>query len=218
MVVYSKKGIPYKDKKQKKLKSVNDILKSLIIDFIAKKSVADGENLSEAKMWISKNHKVAQLNTILIKIIRNGELTDPIKNELKEFINEIFEEKGVARINLRNNIFNQLGTVISNPIVAEDEENLDDIFTIHSVKGETLRSVLVVDFNDKPLTQILLHRYGVNDNDNYLYTNHNLLYVAMSRVTHLFVFAMHLDDWTQEVREKLQPIWAIKEAQLEVLI
>lgn len=214
-----KKGIPYKDKKQKKLKSVNEILKSLIIDFIAKKSLVYGENLSEAKMWISRHNKITELNTILIKIIRNGELTDPIKNELKEFINEVFEEKGVARINVRNNIFSQLGTVILNPIVvAEDEEKLDDIFTIHSVKGETLRSVLVVDFNDKPLTQILLHRYGVNENDNYLYTNHNLLYVAMSRATHLFVFTMHLDDWTEEVREKLQPTWAIKEAQIEVPI
>ncbi|MDF2788612.1 MAG: hypothetical protein K0S80_1710 [Neobacillus sp.] len=213
-----KRGIQYKDKKKKKLKSVNEILKTMIIDFIAKKSLAYGENLSEAKMWIRKHNKINELNTILIKIIRNGELTDPIKNELKEYINEIFEEKGVARINVRNNIFNQLGTVILNPIVAEDEENSDDIFTIHSVKGETLRSVLVVDFNKKPLTQIILHRYGVTENDNYLYTNHNLLYVAMSRVTHLFVFAMHLDDWTEEVREKLQQTWAIKEAQIEVPI
>jgi superfamily I DNA/RNA helicase len=213
-----KRGIPYKDKKQKKLKSVNEILKSLIIDFIAKKSLSYEENLSEAKLWISKHNKITELNTLLIKIIRNGELTDPIKNELKEFINEILEEKGVARINVRNNIFSQLETAILNPIVAEGEENLDDIFTIHSVKGETLRSVLVVDFNDKPLTQILLDRYGVNENDNYLYTNHNLLYVAMSRVTNLFVFAMHLDDWTEEVLAKLQPTWTIKEAQKEVPI
>ena len=213
-----KKGIPYKEKKLKKLKSVNEILKSLIVDFIVKKIAADRETLYEVKLWISNHHKLLHLHTILINSIKNG-LTIPIKNELKGFINELLEEKGVPSINLRNNLFNQIETIILNPIDSNIiDEKTDDIFTIHSVKGETLRSVLVVDFNDKPLTNILLHRYGVIDNDNYLYTNHNLLYVAMSRVTHLFVFAMHIDDWTEEVRQKLQTRWTIKESQIEVVI
>lgn len=209
-----KKGVPYKEKKQKKIKSVNDILKSLIIDFIVKKIVADRDNLSEVKLWISNHHKLTQLHTILINIIKNG-LTSTIKDELKQFINELLQEKGMGSINTRNNIFNQIETILFNR-QQEDEENTDDIFTIHSVKGETLRSVLVVDFNEKPLTNILLHRYGVIDNDNYLYTNHNLLYVAMSRVTHLFVFAMHIDDWTDKVQEKLKTGWEIREPILEV--
>ena len=75
-----------------------------------------------------------------------------------------------------------------------------------------------MDFNEKPLTQILLHRYGVNDNDNDLNTNHNLLYVAMSRVTHLFVFSMHIDDWTDEVKEKLKTNWKIREPIEEVTV
>ncbi|WP_394234173.1 UvrD-helicase domain-containing protein [Niallia oryzisoli] len=213
-----KKGVPYKEKKQKKLKSVNEILKSLIIDFIVIKIVADRENLSEAKLWITNHRKLVQLNAILIKIIKNG-LIDPIKNELKGFINELLEEKGVASINIRNKIFNQLEAIMLNPQDSDIiEENSDDIFTIHSVKGETLRSVLVVDFNDKPLTDILLHIYGVSDNDNYLYTNHNLLYVAMSRVTHLFIFTMHIDDWTEKVREKLQTSWTIIETKSEILV
>lgn len=212
-----KKGVPYKEKKKNKLKSSNNILKTLIIDFLAKKIVAESENLSEVKVWISNHQKLAQLHTILIKIIKNG-LTSTIKVELKEFINEILQEKGVASINTSNNIFNQLEKMLLIPQAPENEENTDDIFTIHSVKGETLRSVLVVDFKEKPLTNILLNRYGVHDNDNYLYTNHNLLYVAMSRVTHLFVFAMHIDDWTDIVQEKLETIWEIREPKLELVV
>ncbi|MCY8377810.1 ATP-dependent DNA helicase PcrA [Bacillus licheniformis] len=207
-----KKGVPYKEKKQKKIKSENGILKSLILDFIVKKIVDDRVNLSEAKLWISNHHKLTHLHTILIDLLKNG-FDDTIRDELKEFINELLQEKGVASINARNNIFNQLEVALLDP-QAETEENKDDIFTIHSVKGETLRSVLVVDFDEKPLTNILLHRYGVKLNDNYLFTDLNLLYVAMSRVTHLFVFAMHIDDWTDKVQEKLKNSWEIRESTL----
>ncbi|WP_416729336.1 UvrD-helicase domain-containing protein [Fictibacillus sp. JL2B1089] len=203
-----KKGVAYKEKKKKKIKSVNDILKSFVTDFIVKKVVTNTENLSTAKLWFSGHYKLAELHTILIKIIKYG-LTSTTKTELKEFINEILQEKGVASINISNNIFNQLETLLLNPLV-DDVENTNDIFTIHSVKGETLRSVLVVDFNEKPLTNILLHRYEVNEDGNYLYTNHNLLYVAMSRVTHLFVFAMHIDDWNDRTQEKLDKKWEIR--------
>ncbi|WP_416148937.1 UvrD-helicase domain-containing protein [Salipaludibacillus sp. HK11] len=212
-----KKGVPYSEKKQVKLKSVNYILKSLIIDFIVKRIVLVEESLSEAKLWINNHHKLIQLNTILINVIKNG-LTGTIKDELKKLINELLQEKGAVSINVRNNIFNQVEAIFFNRQASKAEKNTDDIFTIHSVKGETLRSALVVDFDDKPLTNILLHRYRVNDNENYLYTHHNLIYVAMSRVTHLFVFAMHIDVWSHKVKEKLETNWVIREPEVETAV
>jgi superfamily I DNA/RNA helicase len=210
-----KNGEEYKEKKQKKLKSINETIKSIIVDFITKKVVADSETLSDAKLWVSKHNKIDQLNSILIKVLRSEGLTSSVKYKLKDFINILLEEKGVKKININNSIFDKLETSLSLPDVMIDEEDSDDIFTIHSVKGETLRSVLVVDFDKKPLTKILLHRYGISDDHSYSYTENNLLYVAMSRVTHLFIFALHQDNWTHEVREKLQTNWIIKHASLE---
>ncbi|SER92718.1 Superfamily I DNA or RNA helicase [Gracilibacillus ureilyticus] len=212
-----KKGIPYIEKKQNQLKSINHVLKTLVKDFIVKRIIDDRENLSKAKLWIENHHQITQLNIILIEIIKNG-LTDTLKNKLKKFINELLQEKGVASINIRNNIFDQLELILLNPEVPENEKDKNDIYTIHSVKGETLRTVLVVDFVEKPLTKILFHRYGVNNDDNYLYTNHNLLYVAMSRVTHLFVFAMHIDDWTDKVQEKFKNSWQIRGTKIEMAV
>ena len=62
-----------------------------------------------------------------------------------------------------------------------------------------------------PLTNIMFHRYGILADAEYRYTDHNLLYVAMSRVVYLFVFAIHKDVCTDEVRDKLQDDWIIRE-------
>ncbi|MFL8937437.1 hypothetical protein ACKA06_11620 [Rossellomorea oryzaecorticis] len=214
-----KKGAVYKNKKQKKIKSVNVDLKSFIIDFIIKRICNESGNLSELKSWINNHPSILRLNTILVKILKNG-FTSTTKNDLNKFMNELLEEKGSEKINGRNKIYKQIEMLITNLQQSDvnTEIKKDDIYTIHSVKGETLRSVLVVDFKDKPLTKILLHRYGITNDDEYLYTDHNLLYVSMSRVTHLFVFAMHEDDWTDKVQEELNKSWEVKRSSLLITV
>ncbi|MFP3413756.1 hypothetical protein SB773_19495 [Bacillus sp. SIMBA_074] len=205
-----KSGAIYRKKKSTKIESENYMLKRLIIDFIVEKVVTNKDKLSEVKEWINNHKKIITLNSILIGILRNGMISEE-KVKLKDFINNLLSEKSVGNINTRNQLFEKIEAVLS-PSVGEVSSKVDedDIFTIHSVKGETLRSALVVDFDDKPLTKILLHKYGVYEEGNYLYTNNNLLYVAMSRVTHLFVFAMHKDDCTNEVYNGMKSGWMIK--------
>ncbi|PEB59718.1 hypothetical protein COM79_03435 [Bacillus cereus] len=205
-----KSGAIYRKKKSTKIESENYMLKRLIIDFIVEKVVTNKEKLSEVREWINNHKKIITLNSILIGILRNGMISEE-KVKLKDFINNLLSEKSVGNINTRNQLFEKIEAVLS-PSVGEVSSKVDedDIFTIHSVKGETLRSALVVDFDDKPLTKILLHKYGVYEEGNYLYTNNNLLYVAMSRVTHLFVFAMHKDDCTNEVYNGMKSGWMIK--------
>ncbi|UKJ83707.1 AAA family ATPase (plasmid) [Priestia megaterium] len=207
-----KPGSVYKNKKPRKLESLNVLLKTLIVDFIAQKIVDNDGNISESKEWVTKHPKVNQLNKILLSILKSG-INDEMKQALNDFVNELLEEKGLNRIDINNYLFSQLEDETQHTTFNLEESigPVNDIFTIHSVKGETLRSVLVVDFIDKPLTNILLHKYGVNKEATYLYTDHNLLYVAMSRVTHLFVFAMHKRDWTTEVCNKLKNNWTVLE-------
>lgn len=80
-------------------------------------------------------------------------------------------------------------------VVLEHEKEEDEFVfgTIHSAKGETHRSVLLIDSNaaDMIHTKMLKSFYCL-DQENYdsEWVARNLLYVAMSRPTHLFAFGM----------------------------
>lgn len=206
-----KAGASYIEKKQKKLVSKNEALKTIIFDLIINKIVYEGGKLSEVKKWLKNHALVLPLNKLLIKIIRKGSI-DEEKNELKSLINALLKERGSSEIDINNNLFEKLkDTAFQNQAFDEKIDVVDDIFTIHSVKGETLRSVLLVDFKGKHLTNVLLHRYGVTKDGTYEFTHQNLFYVAMSRVTHLFVFAMEESDLTAETRAALEGKWSIVE-------
>nr|WP_079991299.1 UvrD-helicase domain-containing protein [Heyndrickxia oleronia] len=205
-----KAGVLYKEKRQKRLISKNEALKTIIFDFIIKRIVYDGGTLSEVKEWLKNHSQVHLLNKLLIKIIKKGGI-DGTEIELKNLINVFLEERGSSKININNNLFKKLKDITFEIQVDEHKEDEDDIFTIHSVKGETLRSVLLVDFEEKHLTNVLLHKYGTSQEENYEYTHQNLFYVAMSRVTHLFVFAMQESDCTSEIKKVLEKKWRIEE-------
>jgi len=205
-----KKGVNYKEKNLKKNKSINSELKTLVIEFVVGKLATNGEKISTINNWISKHPKILSLHTLLINIIKNG-IDDDNKIQLCKLINQFLTENGVDNIGLDDNIYGNIENIIKNQRMTEVlSDETDDIFTIHSVKGETLRSVLLVDFGRKPFTKVLLHKYGIIDDDSYRYTDQNLLYVAMSRVTDLFVFAMAENVWTTEIAEVFQKNWAIK--------
>ncbi|WP_391203240.1 UvrD-helicase domain-containing protein [Psychrobacillus sp. L4] len=211
-----KDGVLYKEKKQRSSLSKNDVLKSLIIDFIIKRIVNEGGNLSEVKEWLKNHSQILSLHKLLIKIIKKGSI-DEVENELKNLINAFLEERGSSKINISNKLFQNLKEITVNIQVSnENEDDEDDIFTIHAVKGETLRSVLLVDFEQKHLTKVMLHKYGILEEDNYGFTHQNLLYVAMSRVTHLFVFAIEESDWTPEIKAVLEQKWRIVETKSPV--
>ncbi|MCL9634249.1 AAA family ATPase [Bacillus zanthoxyli] len=205
-------GLVYKSQKPRKLESSNVTIKNLILDFVAQKIMGNDGNVSESRQWVSNHPNIIQLNNTLLSILKFG-INDEIKQELSDFVNELLEEKCLNHIDINDYLLSKLEGALEDTScnLEETTSSINDIFTIHSVKGETLRSVLVVDFIDKPLTNILFHKYGVVKEATYSYTDHNLFYVAMSRVTHLFVFAMHKEDWTTEVSNKLQNNWSVLE-------
>ncbi len=195
-----------------KRENPNTTLKNIIINFLHKLIIESGNSDTKLKLWIRSHEKISDLNIVLINIIKERD-TSLHKKSLIDIINSILNEGGAPSIKLNHPIFNEIQKIICSYIVervsiTESEKN--DIFTIHSVKGETLRSALVVDFEKKLLTKILLHRYGLYEAKEYIYTDHNLFYVAMSRVTHLFVFAMHVDDWNKDLQASLESTWTIK--------
>ncbi|WP_405173604.1 UvrD-helicase domain-containing protein [Paenibacillus sp. FSL H8-0260] len=209
-----KEGKAYSNKKRKSFETKNHQIKHLIIEFICEKIKSTDENHSILKKWIHDHPAMIELNGILVEIIKNG-VINPHKENLKILINRLLGEKGGGVIIASNHIFKNIKDILTNTNTFDpkiiDYESSDDIFTIHSVKGETLRSVLVVNFNGGPLTKIMFHKYEIKDDADYIYTDHNLLYVAMSRVTHLFVYALHIDNWNDDVRNKLQDNWTIKD-------
>ncbi|WP_345760714.1 UvrD-helicase domain-containing protein [Bacillus sp. PBIB7] len=208
-----KPGIMYGNKKSKELETISVQLKRLVIEFICKKIRNDHESLSELKKWVKNHERIMELNKLLLDFLKLG-IADDRKQWLKVFINDLLQEKGMARINITNSIFQQIEDLLNRCNgrgINEGKITEEDVFTIHSVKGETLRSVLLVNFDDGPLTNILFHRYGILNDIGYQYTDHNLLYVAISRVTHLFVYALHKDLFTEEARNKMEGEWIIKE-------
>ncbi|GKV57023.1 DNA helicase [Sporosarcina sp. NCCP-2222] len=205
-----KAGSKYKQKKQKRLLSKNEALKTTIFDFVIKRIINEGGNLLEVKKWLNNHSQVLSLNKLLIKIIKGN--IDEEKVKLKNLINSFLEERGSTNITISNNLFEKLKDItIDNEVWDVKIDDEDDIFTIHSVKGETLRSVLLVDYEAKHLTNVLLHKYGIFKEGKYQFTHQNLLYVAMSRVTHLFVFAIEESDLTSEARAALEQKWRIVE-------
>ncbi|MFC0414159.1 UvrD-helicase domain-containing protein [Cytobacillus solani] len=207
-----KPGIMYSNKKSKELETISVHLKRLVIEFVCKKIRNDSESITELKKWVKNHNRIMELNKILLDLIKLG-INAERKQRLKVFINDLLQEKGVTRINITNSIFHEIEDILncSDSRVDGIEQTENDVFTIHSVKGETLRSALLVNFDEGPLTDILFHRYGILSDIGYRYTDHNLLYVAISRVTHLFVYALHKDLCTEEVREKMKGEWIIKE-------
>jgi DNA helicase II / ATP-dependent DNA helicase PcrA len=208
-----KPGIMYGNKSSKELETISVQLKRLVIEFVCKKIRNDHESLSELKKWVKNHKRIMELNKLLLDFLKLG-IADESKQRLKVFLNDLLQEKGVARINITNSIFQEIEDILNSSDsrgVNGVELTEDDVFTIHSVKGETLRSVLLVNFEEGPLTDILFHRYGILSDIGYQYTDHNLLYVAISRVTHLFVYALHKDLCTEEVRDKMKGDWVIKE-------
>ncbi|MCY9004625.1 UvrD-helicase domain-containing protein [Peribacillus frigoritolerans] len=207
-----KEGAEYNKKKSKKLETIANQLKRLVIEFICKRIKNDNETLTELKKWINKHQNIMVLNKILLDFLKFG-IAEEKKQRLRGFINDLLMEKGERCININNEIFREIEDIFVNSNIREESEpeSIDDIFTIHSVKGETLRSALVVNFNDGPLTDILLHRYSILEDAHYQYTDCNLLYVAISRVAYLLVFAIHKDVCTDDVREKLNDDWVIRE-------
>ncbi|MCU4923935.1 UvrD-helicase domain-containing protein [Bacillus cereus] len=207
-----KEGVKYVDKKSREFESRNVQLKRLVIEFICKKINDGTQNFNELKNWIGSHQKMGELNSLLLDFLKFG-INDEGRMNLKSVINILLYEKGAGRINLNNLLFQKIEDVLKETMEREKTvfETPNDIFTIHSVKGETLRSALVVNFENGPLMNILFHRYGISEDDSYRYTDQNLLYVAMSRVVYLFIFAIHKEKCTDAVREKLQVHWDIRE-------
>ncbi|GEM05519.1 hypothetical protein HMI01_25070 [Halolactibacillus miurensis] len=206
-----KEGVTYSKKKTNKRISKNVQLKNLIIDFICGEIIDEQMQPQDLKEWVINHPKIHEMNNILLNILKCN-LNDDRKKQIRDIINCLLTEKNQETINVNNSLFRECESILhSNEYIEENtSKDINDIFTIHSVKGETLRSALIVNFDKGPLVDILLHQYGILDEINYKYTDRNLLYVALSRVTCLFVFAIHEDELTDEARERLSIHWIVR--------
>ncbi|BFT69511.1 UvrD-helicase domain-containing protein [Paenibacillus sp. P36] len=181
-------------------------ISKLINDLIYNKlsQVEDLDFNFDHKQWVREHSKQTDLKKCMIKSIKKGQLDI---NNLKNAINAILNEKNTGTINSTNAVFGKIASVIKlihDPSATEnaDDDNQTLVFgTIHSAKGETHRSVLLIDSNEAGMihTKMLKSFYGL-DNTNYdkEWVERNLLYVAMSRPTHLFVFGMNASYINQE--------------------
>lgn len=208
-------GVKYNNSKSNSLEPENVQLKNKIIDFIYKEMKSKKGNSIDFKIWLKNHPRLILMHSLLIDILKYG-LNEERKQALKCCINEFLGEKQIEGIDLNASLFKELEDIVEGSIEIKKEDNFEsskDLSTIHSVKGKTLRSALVVNFNNAPLTNILFHRYGITDNVNYNYHDHNLLYVAMSRVAYLFVYAIHKDEVNEKVIKKLKNHWTIRKTQ-----
>jgi superfamily I DNA/RNA helicase len=172
----------------------------LINDLIFNKLSQVKEFSFDLRQWVKEHPKQSDLKKCLIKSIKTRQL-DEIS--LKNAINSILNEQGSGTINVTNTIFGKITKVldlINNsdiPKTEEDDEQTLVFGTIHSAKGETHRSVLLIDSEEASMIHTkMLKSFYCLDNTNYddEWVARNLLYVAMSRPTHLFAFGMNASN------------------------
>ncbi len=202
-------------------------IKKVIVDFIHKKiSSSNQENEIDShllKRIINKHDQISEAKLIILKLIRNIDQQDALKL-IKDCINNVLEEYGINGINVTNSVFTQIKKLIEHhnklaPVEVQCPEKLTRgiVRTIHSVKGETHRSVLLLDeLENKTLTKIFLNQFSENPSKTPYseeeIINRNLLYVAMSRPTHLFVFAINQAELIPELIQKFEGLgWDIVE-------
>lgn len=203
-------GAECSSNKFKDLESKNVQLKNKVIEFIYRKIKDRKTDSVDLKKWIINHPSMIILHSLLLDILKHG-LCRERKQAIKTVINELLAEKQIEGIDLKAPVFKELNSILVSKTELNNETGrAEDIFTIHSVKGETLRSALVVNFDDAPLSDILFHRYEILNDVNYNHNDHNLLYVAMSRVAYLFVFAIHQEKINEEALKKLKKHWVIK--------
>ncbi|OMF43420.1 UvrD-helicase domain-containing protein [Paenibacillus peoriae] len=203
-------GSNYVNDHRVKMKTKTQQLKMIIIDFFCRRIVPGTKNVTEIKRWINKHEKVRELNSILLSFLKSGTSVEA-KNNLRNWINERLKERELSSININNSLFTLIDVELT---IKDNLENINtnpssDFYTIHSVKGETLRSALIVNLKDGYLTDILLHKNNLITDANYNDTEVHLLYVAMSRVTHLLVYAVHETEYMEKVHGKLSD-WEIR--------
>lgn len=153
---------------------------------------------------LNNNLTYKSLKICLVRSIKSKNLEI---DELSKYINQIIDENEGHKINKNNGIFNKISELLeTRDSLNKTNLSVDNIFTygtIHSVKGETLRSVLLIDSENDNKSKIhtrLLKSCicGLEEDFSEHWVERNLLYVAMSRPTYLFTFAMHNNSITEE--------------------
>ncbi|PEZ01334.1 hypothetical protein CN326_21510 [Bacillus sp. AFS018417] len=178
-------------------------MKDVTVNFIHNKIIErELGNSGEIKRWILNHEAIYEINEILSDMIK-VRVNETLVVNLKSQINSILGDKGINGIRKDNQIFEEVSAIIIKNIEDDDQSSYEDqIATIHSVKGETHRSVLLLDFEERQLTNILMQRYLSPELDIMDVINRNLLYVAMSRASHLFVFAIKEEELTDDIKQK----------------
>ncbi len=156
-----------------------------------------GETIGyDVKKWIREHPKQDSLKKSLLKSIKSGQLNVA---SLKDNINSILKEKDSELVSSANSLFKKIASIINiinspSQVKTKEPDNFSPEFSsIHSAKGETHRSVLLIDSDDSDRIHTkMLKSFYCLDGANYenQWVARNLLYVAMSRPTHLFAFGM----------------------------
>ncbi|KZE65710.1 UvrD-helicase domain-containing protein [Paenibacillus peoriae] len=172
------------------LKLINELIYKKIsslksIDFDLKNWIKEHPNQMDIKKTLISDIKLKKLNVSTLRNIINLILNEQISNSINS-TNEIFHKI--------ENIINVMNGKNNDKLQSEKETNGNLVFgTIHSAKGETHRSVLLIDSEkSKMIHTNMLKSFYCNNDINYddKWVEKNLLYVAMSRPTHLFAFGM----------------------------
>ena len=153
--------------------------------------------------WLKEHPTYRSLKICIVRSIKAGKLEVSL---LVDYLNELIYEKGGQGVKASNSVFSKISSIIDhiyiNPVQTEEDHKFT-FSTIHSVKGETHRSVLLIDSekdkNPKIHTKMIKSYFCEWDEDlSGNWVERNLLYVAMSRPTHLFTFAMDRNFITNE--------------------
>lgn len=155
--------------------------------------------------WLNEHTVYKDLKIYLARSIKSQKL----EIDVVKCINQLIQDRDGQKINKSNGVFKKILEIIElinndtkSEILTSDNDNFT-YRTIHSAKGETHRSVLLIDSenDNKPKIHTTLLKACMcewEEDFSQYWVERNLLYVAMSRPTYLFTFAMDRNFITKE--------------------
>lgn len=188
---------PFGLNKKKNMGSCTRQILNVLQDVVIDRIPAVMQNEIKVDEWLKDHPLIKSMKICLIRSIRAKSLE--VEN-LLGYLNKIVNEKGGKSLTKNNNVFSKISKIIEQANTVSNSNTTIgskdfEFCTIHSVKGETHRSVLLIDSEKDAKPKIhtkLLKAYfcdwEVDLADDWV--ERNLLYVAMSRPSYLFSFAM----------------------------
>lgn len=202
----------YVEKKKQNNESRAQLASEFIIRLLLERTLLNGKKLKSKDI---RKEFGQDINKVCLGYIWGKK--DDRKYFFKNSVTQLLDKVGGKRIKEKDleNIEAEFKNIFFKDNQAHPvSEEVNDIYTIHSVKGETHRSSLVINIDDKnnsdiSFTSILRQAYLAEKINDHVGREKNLLYVALSRAKYLVVLTVSQREFSDDLKKGVENDWKV---------